>query len=342
MLGGITQDALLSGLPYSLAFLGVWMTFRLQGEFDISVDNMFALGGAVYGAWVLHGGNALVGTVFAAGAGALAGGLIYAVMRLLKLSLLLASIIVGTGLFSANLLIMGVPNLNLFGSSNLFQSWADTLSGGDLNTAVIELAGLIAVAAFVLLLIFLRTEFGLLMRANGLNRKMVLGNAGSPSRLLLLSVVAGDCLVATSGALVAQQQGFSDIEMGLGTLVAAITAILIGEMITGRTGATTRGVLAVLIGALIYRAALSAAFRAGLDPSYFQGITALIVFVLLGLRRAGGRLSFQPATVRQRLLARRSPVGAVAESAAPAAPSEEPAPEPGTDIRPREASEGRL
>jgi putative tryptophan/tyrosine transport system permease protein len=285
---GSFTDALQTGLPYSLAFLGVWMTFRLQGEFDLTVDNSFTLGAAVFGTWVVHGGSALVGMPMAIAAGALAGLATYVVRSLLGISLILASIIVGTGLFSLNLKIMGEPNLSLFGSANAVEWWVDTFAGGDATTGSIEFFGVIAVVGFGLVMLFLRTDLGLILRTNGLNRSVVRSNAGSPNFLLMLAVVCGNALVATSGALYAQQVGFVDISMGLGTLIAAATAILIGETLLRASGPTLRGVLAVLVGAIAYRFVLALAFRAGIDPTYFQGVTALIVIAILALRRGLG------------------------------------------------------
>jgi putative ABC transport system permease protein len=285
MIGGSLSDALQTGLPYSLAFLGVWMTFRLQGEFDLTVDSSFALGAAVLGTWVVHGGHAIIGVALAIGAGALAGLATYTVKRVLGLSLILASIIVGTGLFSLNLRIMGQPDLNLFGTSSLIQSWSGAFAHGSTTTATIELFAVIAAAVFGAVTLFLRSEFGLILRANGLNRSVVRSNAGSPELLLLLAVVAGNALVAASGALFAQEEGFSDVSMGIGTLVAGATAIMIGETLVGGGGATVRGIVAVLVGTLAYRFMLALAFRAGVDPSYFQGVTAVIVIAVLALRR---------------------------------------------------------
>lgn len=288
MIGGAFSDALQTGLPYSLAFLGVWMTFRLQGEFDLTVDNSFTLGAAVLGVWVIHGGHAIIGLLLAIGAGAGAGLATYTVRRFLNLSLILASIVVGTGLFSLNLRLMGQPNLNLFGTSNLVHSWSVAFTGGDITAATIELFALIAVVIFAINMLFLRTELGLVLRANGLNRPVVRSNAGSPEALVLLAVVAGNALVAASGALFAQEGGFVDVSMGIGTLISAVTAILIGETLLGARGASLRGVLAVLVGTVAYRFMLALAFRAGLDPTYFQGITAIIVIAVLGLRRGLG------------------------------------------------------
>lgn len=285
MIGGAFSDALQTGLPYSLAFLGVWMTFRLQGEFDLTVENSFTLGAAVFGTWVTHGGHAIIGFGLAIGAGGLAGLATYTLRRVLGLSLILASIIVSTGLFSLNLRIMNQPDLNLFGVSNLITAWTTGISGGDQTAATIELAALIAFIAFAGVMVFLRTELGLILRTNGLNRAVVRSNGGSPERLLLLAVVGGNALVAASGGLLAMQEGFVDVSMGIGTLVAAATAILIGETLVGAHGPTLRGVLGVLVGAIAYRFMLSLAFRAGVDPTYFQGVTAILVVAVLATKR---------------------------------------------------------
>jgi putative tryptophan/tyrosine transport system permease protein len=292
MLIDVLADGLRSGLPYSLAFLGVWMTFRLQREFDLTVDNALVLGGVTFGAWVGSGGSALVGMALAAVLGAVVGLTTYTVKHVLGMSLIMASIIVGTGLFTLNLVVLGQPNLNLFGTSSVLQTWQERFSLSPAQ-ASISFSAVVAVAVFALLAIFLRTEFGLVLRASGMSHKAVRSNAAWPELMLLLSVVAGTTLVALSGALIAQEQGFADVNMGLGTLIAAVTAILVGELLVGRSGPTTRGVIAVLVGAVVYRMALGAAFRAGLQPVYFQGITAVIVFVMLALRRGGPRVLLQ-------------------------------------------------
>jgi putative tryptophan/tyrosine transport system permease protein len=290
MILGSLSDALQSGLPYSLAFLGVWLTFRLQGEFDLTVDNSFTLGAAVLAVWVTHGGRATIAVILAIAAGAAAGLATYTVRRLLGLSLILASIIFGTGLYSLNLRIMGAPNLNLFGASDLVQTWASAFTGDDFTAATIELFAVIVAVVFAGVMLFLRTELGLVLRANGLNRSVVRSNAGSPEALLALAVIAGNALAAASGALFAQQEGYADVSMGIGTLISAVTAILIGETLIGARGPTIRGVLAVLVGAIAYRFMLALAFRAGVDPTYFQGITAIIVIAVLAARRGIGSI----------------------------------------------------
>lgn len=294
-------DGVETGLPYTLAFLGIWLTFRLQREFDLTVQGTFPLGAAVMASWTAAGHDVWIGLLLAITAGAIAGSVTYAVMRLLDLSLLLASIIVGVGLYSVNLLIMGMPNKSLYDAENIVTQWGQVFPGQSDTWASIEIIGLITLAICALVALFLRSEYGLAMRASGINPAMMRANGASPSVLLYLAVMAGNACCALSGALVAQQQQFADIQMGNGTIVFGITAILIGEVVVFAHGSSVRGVLAVLVGTLLYRIILAATFRAGLPPLYFQGATSALVIVLLFGRNARSSLR----SLRRELIGRR-------------------------------------
>lgn len=286
----IVLDGIETGLPYTLAFLGIWLTFRLQREFDLTVQGTFPLGAAVVASWTTAGYNVWFGLLLAAIAGAVAGTLTYFLMRILDLSLLLSSIIVGVGLYSVNLFVMGKPNESLYNTDNVVTQWGSVFPGQNETWASIEIFGLITVAICVMVALFLRSEYGLAMRASGINSAMIRANGASPSLMLYLAVAGGNACVALSGALVAQQQQFADVQMGNGTIIFGITAILVGEVVVFARDSGVRGVVAVLVGTLLYRIILAATFRAGLPPLYFQGATSVLVIVLLFGRNARSQL----------------------------------------------------
>lgn len=280
------RDGIVTGMPYTIVFLGVWFMFALQRDFDLTVDGTFALGGAVCAQWLLIGGNPWLGLPIGGLFGALGGVITYIVLRRLNLSLVLASITVALGLFSVTLAVLGRPNLTLFEAETLYTQWAN-ITGlmPRSDWAIVTAAGVVVLLVYLLVAAFLRTELGLALLASGLNRRAAETNGIASNRMLLLSLVVGNFLAGVSGGLVAQQQGFADVSMGLQMILFGITAVLLGQVIMGRRSAARVTVVTVLVGAIAYRVILAAAFRAGIPPQYFQGITAIIVLASIALGR---------------------------------------------------------
>jgi putative ABC transport system permease protein len=272
------EDGVTTGLPFTLAFLGVWLVFRIQRDFDLTVDGTFSVGGAVASAWIVRDLDPWVALMLAAIVGGFCGLLTFALMRMLRLSMVLTSITVSLGLYSVALFVMGKPNLAVIGHETIYTQLADItgLSPRDTTTIVI-LSGSIVVVTYLLVGQFLKTELGLALRASGINPQMARTVGISPALMLMIAVVLGNALAGMSGALLTQQQGFADVSMGVGIILFGITAVLLGEVATGgyRPGAVA--VWPVLLGALLYRSLLAAAFRAGVPPQFFQGMTAVIV-----------------------------------------------------------------
>jgi putative ABC transport system permease protein len=278
------DDGIVTGLPFTMAFLGVWLVFRLQRDFDLTVDGTFSVGGAVATAWILQGGDPWLAMLLAAGSGALGGLLTYTLMRRLRLSLVLTSITVGLGLYSVALWILGQPNQSLVGKPTIFAWWTE-LTGLAPRTslAIASLAALLVAGVYVLVSLFLRSEVGLALRASGQNQTMARTMGISPQFMLMISIVLGNALAGLSGALLAQQQGFADVTMGAGIILFGVTAVLLGEVVTGGFRAGRVSVIPVLLGALLYRTLLAAAFRAGVPPQFFQGMTAVIVLTSIAI-----------------------------------------------------------
>lgn len=284
---GALLDAIATGLPYAVGYLGIWLMFRIMRDFDLTVDGTFVTGASVAALWISKGLDAWAALPIAFIAGAVGGMLTFALYRWLRLPLILASIVVGVGLFSVNLKILGSPNLNLIGLPTVkavFTSWfgSDPYDEG----LVILLFGVIFIVIAALLVAFLMSQAGLALRAAGINSQMARAQGVNTAITMAIALALGNGLMGLSGALVSQNQGYSDVNMGVGTILFGVTSILLGEVVL-RKQTPLWGVLAVLIGTVGYRFLLALALRVGIDPDLYQGLTALIVVVAVGLSLIG-------------------------------------------------------
>lgn len=287
------QGAAEQGLLFAIMALGVYLTFRVLDFPDLTVDGSFALGGAVAARLIVGGYPPLFATLLAVGAGALAGLFTGLLHTKGKITGLLAGILVMTALYSVNLRVMGRSNTPLLRVETLvtwFQTWGLPPA---LGLLVVFLA--LAVAVKLLLDWFLHTEMGLAIRCTGDNERMIRSLGVNTDNAKMLGLAISNGLVAFSGALVAQYQGFSDIGMGIGTIIVGLASVIIGEVLFG--GSTVRrATAAVIAGAVIYRLAIALALRLGLEPTDLKIITAvLVIFALTAPRfreawaRPGGR-----------------------------------------------------
>ncbi len=177
-----------------------------------------------------------------------------------------------TGLYSVNLMVMGGrSNLNMLKEGNLFTA-AEALLG----PAGKLLAGAFALGLGVLLALFLRTQLGLSIRATGDNREMVAASSINPAFTTTVGLCAANALVALSGGLLVQYQKFSDVNLGTGMVVIGLASLIIGEVLTGR-GSVPRGILAAVLGAVLYRIIIAAALAANVGAQNFKLVSAVIV-----------------------------------------------------------------
>ncbi|NLY29576.1 MAG: ABC transporter permease [Firmicutes bacterium] len=262
------------GLVYGIMALGVYITYRILHFADLTVDGSFPLGAAVAARFIADGGSPLMGTVLAMAAGMLAGLTTGFLNTKLKISGLLSGILTMTALYSVNLRIMGRANIPLLRKPTLV-SWF-----GERGMAPWVLFLITLVLIKLLLDLFLKTEVGFAIRATGDNEQMIRSCGVNTDGMKLVGLGLANCLVALSGALVAQYQGFADVGMGVGTVVAGLASVIAGQALVRFPGlgwATT----GVIIGSLIYRGAIFAALRLGLAPTDLKLITAVLVVVAL-------------------------------------------------------------
>lgn len=275
----IALGALEQGLAFGLMALGVYVTFRVLDFPDLTADGSFALGGASAAALLVAGAGPATATIAAGFAGALAGAATGLLHTRFRISGLLAGILTMTALYSVNLRVMGRANIPLLTQSTLFTLVENRVLGGGGLAPLLLLVPLVGVAV-LLLVAFLRTEAGLVLRATGDNQQMVrsVGSSTAGAQVLGLSLANG--LVAVSGAVVAQQQGFADIGMGVGTIVAGLASVIVGEAVLRPRGLGGR-VLAAVGGSIIYRGAVAAALQLGFAPTDLKLVTAIIVVAAL-------------------------------------------------------------
>ncbi len=272
------------GLVFGVMALGVYITYRILDFPDMTVDGSITLGAAVAAILIRGGQSPWLGLALAPLAGALAGlitGILHAKFRIAPL---LAGILTMTGLYSVNLRIMGRANLPLLGVKTV----ADALyTLGAPSKIRWVLCGLVSIAAIIFLLCrFFKTELGLALRATGDNEIMGESQGINVDNMKILGLVLGNALVAFSGAMVAQLQGFADMGMGIGTIVAGLAAVIIGETLID-TGTIPRALMAVVCGSLTYRVVISLALRMGLQATDLKLVTAVLVVFALSVPKFG-------------------------------------------------------
>ncbi len=298
--------ALTIGLILSLLALGVYISFRVFSFPDITADGSITLGAAVAAVAAVGGVNPwlAIGVVFLAGmAAGAATGLLHAKFGIHGL---LSGILVMTALYSINLHVMGKSNVPLLDNPRtLFAvfAWAKTMPrweifGWELDPwDAWQLAGSLAIVAIVSLAVyfFFRTELGTAMRATGDNPDMIRSLGVNVGNMIILGLAVSNGLIALSGALLAQSQGFADVQMGIGMVVWGLASVIIGEALVGRGGLGLTIVGAVM-GSVLFRLLLAIALRWGLNPNDLKLVTSVFVFAALVLPALLAKL-------RQRVLA---------------------------------------
>ena len=279
------SGALEQGFAYGLMVLGVYLTFRVLDFPDLTVDGSLPLGAAVSAVAITHGIHPYLSLVLALGAGFVAGmvtGILNTKFRILHL---LASILTMIALYSINIRIMGRPNMTLLGQRTIL----DPLYAMGLSPSVAApiLFGIVSMLAVVFLIWFLHTEMGLAILATGDNKQMITSQGVNTHMVIILGVGLSNGMVALSGAMICQNQGAADVNMGVGTIVAGLASVIIGETVLG-TRTINRAIVAVLVGSITYRLAIALALgsklgRFSFTPSDLNLITAVLVVIALTL-----------------------------------------------------------
>jgi len=282
VVGSLLSVSLYEGLAYGFVAIGVYITFRVLAFPDLTVDGSFPLGGAVAAILIINGVNPWLATLAALGAGLCAGLGTSLLNTKLRINALLAGILMMVALYSINLLIMGRANIPLLREITVFKQVSQLLGVGTGITLSLVFVLVLTCIILAILNWFLRTEIGLALRATGENEQMVRSLGADTNMTTILGVSISNGLVALSGALIAQNQGFCDVGMGIGMIVMGLASVIIGEGIFRPRGITAI-LLAVVGGTFAYRLFVSIALRLGLAPTNLKLITAALVVIALAI-----------------------------------------------------------
>jgi putative ABC transport system permease protein len=292
------------GLILSLLALGVFISFRVFDFPDITADGSITFGAAVAAILIVKGTNPALATVGGFVAGFVAGTVTGVLHTKFKINALLSGILVMIALYSVNLHVMGKSNVPLLSETTL------ATYGGNAATAIlggttsINLLGWdiyvrdasTLISAFIIigvvggiLYVFFRTNLGTAMRATGDNAQMIRALGVNIDVMIILGLALSNGLIGLSGALLAQYQGFADVQMGIGMIVVGLASVIIGETLVG-SGHLGLTIVGVVMGSVLFRLLVAVALLWGLNPNDLKLITAAFVFVALILPNLLGKL----------------------------------------------------
>ncbi len=283
------------GLILSLLALGIFISFRIFDFPDITAEGSFTFGAATAASLIIVGVNPLLASLIAFFAGMVAGSVTGFIHTRFKINPLLAGILVMTALYSVNLHVMGKSNIPLLNETTVF-TWVEnfavrisgadaksTLLGWEVRTKDLWLLSfcMTAIIGFcVLLWWFFKTNIGTAMRATGDNDQMIRALGVNTKAMIIIGVAISNGFIALSGAMLAQYQGFADVQMGIGMMVWGLASVIIGEAIINDSSVGFV-IMGAVVGSVLFRLLVAIALRWGLNPNDLKIITAFFVFIAL-------------------------------------------------------------
>lgn len=269
---GLFPVGMMQGLIYALIALAIMIPFRILNFSDMTAEGSFPFGACVGAKLLTIGLDPVVALLGGTLAGVIAGLMTAHIHAWAKIDTLLCGILVLSMLYSVNIRVMGQPNTALFAFASVF-SWLPN-TGGYLPR-ILMLGGIVA-AIGAAVLWFLGTQHGLAMRALGSSPSMAKAQGINVRVYTVIGLGLANLFAALGGALLAQSQGFADVNMGFGVLVNGLAALLLGEAIIGNR-TMLRQLLAPITGSIVYFQLISVVLVIGFQPSDLKLVTALFV-----------------------------------------------------------------
>ena len=269
---GLSQGLILALIAYA-----VMIPFRLLNFPDLTAEGAYPLGGAICAVSLLMGLSPLMSMILAAlGAGLMC--VITGIIHLrLQINTLLAGIILSTMVYSVNLRILSKPNVSLFEMASIFPE--------NQYLKIMILLGIL-LGMVIPLVLFLKTELGLKLRAVGLNLNFSKRQGISVSRYTLFGLFVAGCFTGLAGSLMIQMQQYMDVDMGAGIVIHALAAMMIGEAVLGKN-TLEKQLISPLIGALLYQQIQGLALSFGLAPSDLKFFTGSVVLLVIAMQKRG-------------------------------------------------------
>ena len=281
----MVQGAILLGLLWSLMSIGVYLTFRILESPDLSVEGTVILGAATAARVISSGGNPFLATGFAMIVGG-AGGFVTGILHTkFKIPPILAGILTMVASYSVVIRIMGTSNVHLLphGPNRVTSVFTFLQEMGlERTTAIIVFSAVIVVVIGTLLYCFFGTEIGSAIRATGNNRQMVNAQGINTNVMIILCLMLSNGLVGLAGALIAQQQGFASVDMGVGTIVIGLASVIIAEVLF-RVRSFWGRLISLVFGSIIYRLIIALVLELGMAPTDLRLFMAITVAVALTL-----------------------------------------------------------
>ncbi|MCS5420693.1 MULTISPECIES: ABC transporter permease [Psychrilyobacter] len=257
-------------LIFAFMVLGLYISYKILDFPDLTVDGSFSLGASVVAVSLVNGIDPIIAMILACIAGSLAGFITGYIHVKYNITNLLSGIIVMSGLYSINLRVMGRSNIPLFNANTMFTS------GNSLLKIIVLLIAVKLILDFIL-----KTKFGFALRAMGDNEVLLISLGINEKNIKIIGLMLANSLVAFSGGILAQYQGFSDIGMGTGTIITGLASIIIGESIFKETKFINMTLL-VILGSVIYKFIISITLTMGMNPGDLKLITSIIVIAIMG------------------------------------------------------------
>lgn len=270
--------AVAQGIIWGIMAIGVYITFRILDVADLTVDGSIGTGGAVFVMCTVNGMNIYLSMLLAFVAGCLAGLATGIFHTAFGIPAILAGILTQLALYSVNLRILGNKANQVVSARN----YKLIVSLGDIPKAIL-ISGIITVALIALLYWFFGTEIGHSLRATGSNQNMARANGINTNKNKILGLVISNGIVAFSGALLSQYQGFADVNMGRGAIVIGLAAVIIGEVVFDKIFKNfALKLLACVLGSIIYYIVISIVLRLGFNANDLKLFSAIVVALFLG------------------------------------------------------------
>ena len=269
------------GLMWSILSLGVFLSFRVLDVPDMTCEGSFPLGGAIAATLITSGVSPWVSLLAGAAGGVIAGAVSGVLYTKLKIPAILAGILTMIALYSINLHVMGKANISLLRTDTVFTLTQKALDVSQ-GMAAFILPAVLVLAIALAIYWFFGTELGMCIRATGFNVQMMRAQGVNTDTMIIMGLFISNALIGLCGAVVAQNNGFADVGMGIGTIVIGLASVIIGEVILG-VSTFKESLVAVVLGSVLYRIVIAVVLFMGMPPNDLKLFTAVLVMIALAM-----------------------------------------------------------
>lgn len=295
-----SYGAIQTGMIWGIVALGIFLTYRILDYADLTVDGTVTLGGAIAAIMISKGLNPWLTLPVAFAGGAIMGMVTALLHTKLRIPALLSGILTQIGLKSINIFIMGggslqgSANVSTLNIPNIFSATSEAfqkLAGDDpvkqaffarFDSSFFQIVICVGVIAVLVALLwyFLNTEKGLALRATGINQRMIRAMGVNTDNMIIIGLMLSNAIVALAGAMYAQSLQNAEANMGMGTIVFGLAAIIIGEQAFKEKKLLTR-MICVVLGSCVYRLIVAYVYQIGVPTIFFSAVTSIVVICFL-------------------------------------------------------------